>query len=73
MRLHQAAEAGNDEHTILLRLFNRGVCQVLQKRCGSLVVEFELLGQMPSELSFGHTRCHAIPPSGTYKFACMSA
>src|SRR5208283_1454973 len=58
MRLHQAAETGHNEHTVLLRLFNRRVGQVLQKSRGSLVVEFELFGQMPSELSLGHTRCH---------------
>src|SRR5208282_2171489 len=58
MRLHQAAEAGNNEYTILLRLFNCGVCQVLQKSRRSLVVGFELLSQVPSELSFGHTRSH---------------
>jgi len=58
MRLHQAAEAGHNEHTVLLRLFNRRVCQVLQKCRGSLVVEFELLGQMPSQLGLSHTRSH---------------
>jgi len=58
MRLHQAAEAGHNEYTILLRLFNRRVCQVLQKSRGCLVVEFEPLGQMPSQLGLGHTRSH---------------
>jgi hypothetical protein len=58
MRLHQAAQAGHNEHTVLLRLFNRNVCQVLQKSRGSLVVGAELLGQVAGELSLGHTRSH---------------
>src|SRR6266853_5281723 len=58
MCFHQAAEAGNHEHAILLRLFNRGFCQVFQESCGSLVVKFELFRQVASELSFRHTRSH---------------
>src|SRR6266481_5346837 len=58
MRLHEAAEAGHNEHTILLRFFNRRVCQVLQKRRDRFVVGFKLFGQVPGELSFGHTRSH---------------
>ena len=33
MRLHETAQAGHDEHAVLLGLFDRGVGQVLQKRC----------------------------------------
>src|ERR1700730_10489245 len=71
MRLHEAAEAGHNEHTVLLRFFNRRICQVLQKRRDCLVVGFELFSQLSGELSFGHTRCHEFPPSGTYTFACI--
>jgi hypothetical protein len=39
MSFYQAAEAGDHEYTVFLRLFNRRVCQVLQKSRGSLVVE----------------------------------
>ena len=35
VRLHQAAQAGDDEYAVLLGLFDRGVGQVLQK-CGRL-------------------------------------
>src|SRR3977135_3978240 len=71
MRLHQAAEAGPNEHSILLRFFKRRVWQVLQKRCDRLVVGFELFGKVSGELSFGHTRCHEFLLQELTRFACI--
>src|ERR1022692_1197386 len=55
VRLHQASESGHNEYSVLLGLFDRNVSEVLKKRCCSLVVGAEFLGQMTSELGFGHT------------------
>src|SRR5437899_13110386 len=73
MRLHEAAEAGHNEHTILLRFFNRRVCQVLQKRRDRFVVGFKLFGQVPGELSFGHTRSHEFLLRGLASLLVSSA
>src|SRR5207244_6247492 len=58
MRLHQTAQAGNDEHAVLLGLFDCGVSKVLEKRCSGLVVGAEFFGEMTGQLGLGHTRCH---------------
>src|SRR5580698_10667616 len=60
--LHQAAQSGDNEHAVLLRLFDSRIGQVLQERRGLLVVEFILFRQKADELRFGQTRCHVLPP-----------
>src|SRR5258708_1391615 len=53
VRFHQPAEAGHNEHAVLLGFFHSDVGQVLKKSCDSLVGKFSFLGQMADELSLG--------------------
>src|SRR5271169_6378272 len=62
MRLHETAQAGHDEHAVLLGFLDRGVSQVLQERCSLLVVQFILLRQQADELRFSQTSSHLLPP-----------
>src|SRR5579871_3172062 len=55
MRLYQAAEAGDDEDSVLLGLFDCGVGEVLQKCRRGLVGELSLLGKLPDKLCLGQT------------------
>src|SRR5262249_15638148 len=58
MYLLQAAQAGNNKYTVLLRLFHRCVGQVLQKRRRGLVVDAHLFRQMTDKLGLGQSCCH---------------
>src|SRR5690242_13631991 len=44
VRLHQAAQAGHDEHAVLLGFFDSDIGQFFKKSRRSLVGEFGLLG-----------------------------
>src|SRR5579864_467546 len=58
VRLHQTAEAGDDEHAILLGLFYSGVSEVIEERCRDFVVDIEFFGHVPNQLGLGHASCH---------------
>src|SRR5581483_2245919 len=56
--LHQAAEAGQNEHAVLLGLLHRGVGEGFQERRSGLVVDAGLLGHVTDKLCLGHASCH---------------
>src|SRR5579863_4146209 len=58
VRLHQAAETGNDEDAVLLGFFDSGVREMLQERRRGFVGELSLLGELPDQLSFCQTCSH---------------
>src|ERR1700730_953411 len=53
MRFHQPAQAGHNEHAVLLGLFYSDIGELLEKSSDSLVGKFSFLGQIPDELSLG--------------------
>jgi len=54
VRFHQPAEAGHNEHAVLLGLFHSDVGQSCSRNpANSLVGKFSFLGQMADELSLG--------------------
>src|SRR5579863_10503139 len=73
MRLHQAAQSGNNENPVLLCFFDGGVGEVFEERRRGFVGKLSLLGQLPNELCFGQTCSHknllrkiGLIPSGLY-------
>src|ERR1700675_2710420 len=60
VRLHQTAEAGNNEDAILLGFFDSGIGQLLQKRRRGFIGKLSLLGEMPNELCLCQTCCHSV-------------
>src|SRR5579863_6612811 len=63
LRLHQAADTGNDEDAVLLGFLDRSLGKQIEKRGRLLVGQLELLGQVPGKSSLGKSSCHVCSPS----------
>src|ERR1700730_5009637 len=60
VRLHETAEAGNNEDAVLLGFFDGGIGELLQKCRRGFIGKLSLLGEMPNQLCLCQTCCHSV-------------
>src|SRR3984885_2723884 len=58
--LDEAADAGDDEDTVLLGFLDGGLGEQVKEGRGLFVGEFELLCQAPGKSCLGKSRCHVM-------------